>query len=124
MNRKDILLRAAFDLLKRWIILSVRQIVTDTASWKTLRPNWDSKTALNRYRWRKNNKVKHIEIKDNVGLRPTDYEIELEARQQSEEQGWTHIQRILWEQGAKWARGISKYSNPNINHIADANKMV
>jgi hypothetical protein len=48
-----------------------------------------------------------------LGLRPTDYEIDLEARQLAEERGWTYLQSVLWKQGAEWARSIAQYSKPN-----------
>jgi hypothetical protein len=50
-----------------------------------------------------------------VGLRPTDEEIELEARQWAEEQGtYGALHKTSWILGAQWARGVAQFTKqPN-----------
>ena len=55
-----------------------------------------------------------------VGLRPTDEEIELEARQWAQEHGtYGELHKTSWILGARWARGVAQYSKKPANACSE-----
>jgi len=58
-------------------------------------------------------------------LRPTDDEIDLEARQWAEEyatrcENTQTTRQAIFAQGARWARSVAQYSTPNVRVQATA----